>query len=687
MSLEDIKLSRKVMGLNALLLMLTTGFVILIVLYQKGALEKNIYKELDKFAVNETSKIAQDVLLMCRSQQEAIEEKLKYDLNVANEVMATTGSVNFSGETLSWTVTNQFTKESKQVSLPKMMVGNSWLGQNKDVSAPSPIVDKVKKLVGGTCTIFQRMNKDGDMLRVCTNVEKLDGTRAIGTFIPYKNPDGKVNPVVSTVLSGQTFYGRAFVVNDWYITAYNPIWNSQRTQVVGVMYVGVKQESMSSLRNGIMNIAVGKTGYVYVLGGKDTQKGKYIISYKGQRDGENIWEAKDASGNYFIQEIVDKALKTENGSVAIQRYPWKNKGEDKARMKLAAVTYFEPWDWVIGAGAYEEDFQDAKMAVSDNLMSMIAWVIGIGLSVVLLALIFCNLFVNKQITKPLEKLQLSLNAISRGDLSQNIDINREDEIGRFADSFRDMTKALQAKANAAKEIAGGNLDIEVDVASDADTLGYAMINMVKNIREAIADSSQKVDFLNKIPTPVMVVDKEMTVQFMNPAGAGAVGKTPQECMGKKCFELFKTSHCNTAECRVARAMQQNGTFTGDTVANLPSGELPIRYTGAPLKDESGQIIGGLEFVVDISEENQAVKEVTSIVADSLAGKLDTRGDPDKYQIAGFKNVIKGINDTLDAIIEPLNEVSQTLRTAASKDLTRMVEGDYKGQLAELKNNV
>ena len=50
------------------------------------------------------------------------------------------------------------------------------------------VVDKVQELVGGTCTIFQRMNDTGDMLRVSTNVEKLDGTRAIGTFIPAINP-------------------------------------------------------------------------------------------------------------------------------------------------------------------------------------------------------------------------------------------------------------------------------------------------------------------------------------------------------------------------------------------------------------------------------------------------------------------------------------------------------------------
>lgn len=37
-----------------------------------------------------------------------------------------------------------------------------------------------------------------------------------------------------------------------------------------------------------------------------------------------------------------------------------NKGEDEPRTKIAAVSYYEPWDWVIGAGAYEDDFYEVS---------------------------------------------------------------------------------------------------------------------------------------------------------------------------------------------------------------------------------------------------------------------------------------------------------------------------------------
>ncbi|HEY92104.1 MAG TPA: PAS domain-containing protein, partial [Dehalococcoidia bacterium] len=108
---------------------------------------------------------------------------------------------------------------------------------------------------------------------------------------------------------------------------------------------------------------------------------------------------------------------------------------------------------------------------------------------------------------------------------------------------------------------------------------------------------EEAGWLMLVPTPVMVVDKEFNVRFMNQAGAMVVGKTSEACVGQKCFNLFNTEHCNTPNCQVAKAMQQNNIFTADTTARLPGGELHIRYTGAPVKDDKGNIIGGMEYVL------------------------------------------------------------------------------------------
>jgi len=206
------------------------------------------------------------------------------------------------------------------------------------------------------------------------------------------------------------------------------------------------------------------------------------------------------------------------------------------------------------------------------------------------------------------------------------------------------------------------------------------------VKKAMDDASKKVDFLNNIPTPVMVVDKDFNIQFMNPAGAQAVGRTPEACQGQKCFTLFNTEHCNTADCQVAKAMQQNGIFTNDTVAKLPSGDLPIRYTGAPLKDENDNIVGGLEYVLDLSKEMDVTHGVGELVQAAEEGRLDTRADIDKFE-GNYQKIIAGINDLMEGIVVPINESMEVLGKVAERDLTKQVVGDYKGQLGEFKENI
>ena len=210
---------------------------------------------------------------------------------------------------------------------------------------------------------------------------------------------------------------------------------------------------------------------------------------------------------------------------------------------------------------------------------------------------------------------------------------------------------------------------------------------ITQTKNAMEEAETKVDYLNKIPTPVMVVDKEFNVRYMNPAGATALGKTPQDCLEKKCFSLFNTGHCNTPNCQVAKAMQHDGIFTDDTIAKLSSGELPIRYTGAPLKDADNNIVGGLEYVLDISEEHQAVADVLKLVEAAVAGQLDTRGDPEKYKIVGFKNIMKGVNDTLDAVIGPLNVAAEYVDRISKGDIPEEIEKEYKGDFNEIKNSL
>ena len=381
--------------------------VISTVVYRQNKSMLNIAKSNTmRLSYSELDRIVESVYRMAEGhhqRQEIAKENMKYYLNVAREEVVSGGDISLDSEIVHWRAVNQFTKISIEADLPKIFVGKNWFGQVKDPKAQVPVVDRVQSLVGATCTVFQRMNPDGDMLRVATNVLAKNGNRAIGTFIPGVNPDGKPNPVVSAVLKGKTFNGRAFVVNAWYTTAYEPVFDADQN-VIGMLYVGVPEEGLQGLRTAIMKIKIGKTGYVYVL----DSKGTYVLSKNGKRDGENISMAKDANGTFFIQEICRKALALPPEQISEQKYPWKNKDENAARIKIAKIMYYKPMDWVIGAGAYTDEIFAAsneiqKMGNKGN--KILLAVLGISF----LAAFITWVFTSRSIAMPIHHIIKDLN--------------------------------------------------------------------------------------------------------------------------------------------------------------------------------------------------------------------------------------------------------------------------------------
>ena len=106
----------------------------------------------------------------------------------------------------------------------------------------------------GTATIFQ------DDLRISTNVTNKDGSRAIGTRVSEE----VYNQVI---IQGEPWIDRAYVVNNWYITAYEPIKNLQ-DEIIGILYVGVLEQKYIDIRQDTIITFLGITiaGILIALG-------------------------------------------------------------------------------------------------------------------------------------------------------------------------------------------------------------------------------------------------------------------------------------------------------------------------------------------------------------------------------------------------------------------------------------
>nr|WP_320050193.1 Cache 3/Cache 2 fusion domain-containing protein [uncultured Desulfuromonas sp.] len=497
-----MKIRTKIILTSLSLVLVTVVSVLGIAMYQNNILSQRVSGEIDSLARREAACISQDVYLMCRSAQESVQLMVDTSLNVARETLTSLGGVALDTDSVQWQAVNQYTKQPQDVLLPRMMVGDTWLGQNNKVDVATPVVDKVRTLVGGTVTIFQRMNEQGDMLRVATNVVKKNGQRAVGTFIPRTNPDGKSNPVIAKVLAGETYRGRAFVVDDWYITAYEPIWDPQHSTVIGILYVGVKQENIQSLRHGILDIKVGQSGYVYVLGGQGDLQGSYIISQNGKRDKENILDVKDADGVSIIRTIIDTALALPAHSrgeipVAFEHYNWKDAGSSETRSKVAAITYFAPWDWVIVAGYYTDDFAASHNLVNDAVATQLLWIISIASLMVILSVVGSYLLASS-VSRPLILTAAMMTDLQNGQLDKRLNLKRKDEIGDMAEVVDQFADNLQQEVvTAFEKLASGDFTFKAQgvIAIPLAQANAAMNETMAQIRafgEQIASGSNQI---------------------------------------------------------------------------------------------------------------------------------------------------------------------------------------------------
>jgi hypothetical protein len=318
--------------------------------YSQAQTGKN--KESNEASENEAKRLLDNIMRLCKLHQIALESTLVKNLAVAEGLLKRMGAIALSTNTASWQAVNQMSKQCMAVTLPAMQIGVETIGQNKSFDMPTPLVDEVTQLFGGACTLFQRMNEEGDMIRVATSIKLDSGERAIGTFIPAKTADGGTNGVIGAVLRGEIYRGRAFVVNAWYITAYKPVKDAAG-KVIGMLFVGVKEQDSDNLSNAITDLKIGTEGYPFAM----DSKGVLILHPNKQWIGKNV--VADLNLTAFQPILGGKPLD------APQLLNYVFEGRDK----FIAYRYFPAWDWFVCVSGYWEDMSRLAAAHAQALLA------------------------------------------------------------------------------------------------------------------------------------------------------------------------------------------------------------------------------------------------------------------------------------------------------------------------------
>ncbi len=374
------------------------GFSIVIILTLLGAYIYNsqsnkIIEDTDARMYEQVGDLKKLIQLQINERQTQIEISIK----IALEIFNNKGELSIKDDkSISVEAKNQITQDTKNLLLPSILI------DNKPLYNSTEIVDKITEITHAKATIFQKI--DGGFLRIATTVNKANGDRAVGTYIPDSSP------VVQAIEKGEGFTGRAFVVNDWYLTAYKPFKISGK--LIGMIFVGVPEKDLKSLKTVFNSKKYFESGYPFIV----NREGQFIIHPKN--------EGQLFKNEEFFQQIMSS--KSESGKTF---YNWKGIN------KIQYFKYIPEMESYVVVSVYVNEMMGAIKHLRNAILIAILLSIGV--------IILINTYITNSISISLKKGVEFAKRISNGDLTADIDINQKDEIGELAISLTQMVEKLR----------------------------------------------------------------------------------------------------------------------------------------------------------------------------------------------------------------------------------------------------
>lgn len=649
-----LTLKKKVVFLVAAAAVLPVLVMLMITISFQSELSDKAYKEIDSLAVGKVNRTILDVYNLCATSNDLLQIKIDHAVAVAEDIIARRGKFRFSGETTTWNAINQLNDESSEISLPRMQLGGEWLGQTFTFNREVPVVDEVKRLTGISCTIFQRMNEEGDMIRVATNVPDNNGDRAIGTFIPYMKPNGKPSLVIEYILRGDPFKGVAWVVNAWYLSIYKPIRDAGGN-IVGMIYVGERLDQITSINKTVRDMKIADNGYIQVWGTENQQQGKVIISKDGEKEGDVIWEMKDADNKFYIQEITQQAIQ-EPGKTFSRKVKIADPNNfSRLTDYMFFTVYFYEWDWVITAIVPEKEFYSARYAVEQSADSFVVSLIVTGFLVLLIVLLAGYYFGGK-VAKPISLVIDSVKKIGEGNI-------------RGAHDY--LTRNLQSSKIIPSVNSGNNsfLSKNFDRNDESKVLLFEFSNMLQNLNSLVEEVQKSGINLNASATQISASARELEASVAEQAASiKEVSATTKEILNTS-SELLETVETTVTKSVVdtsvlAEKGRNNLKQMEDAMHQLIVATGSISSKLAVINNKANKISTVVVTINKISEQ-------TNLLSLNAAIEAEKAGEYGR----GFAVVSREISRLADQTAVATFEIEQMVKEMQSSVSTGVMEMD------------
>ncbi|HEY9062239.1 MAG TPA: methyl-accepting chemotaxis protein [Pseudobacteroides sp.] len=447
-------------------------------------------------------------------------------------------------------------------------------------------------------------------------------------------------------------------------------------KIIGVLVATHENTVFSKI---IDKIKIGNEGYAFAINKKGIKvahvKNELVVNQ--DNDFENI--NKDPN----LKSLVDLERRMINGEKGFGEYFYG--GIDKF-MAFAPIPNSE---WSIGLTAPRDEFYAGLYDLRTKIVvvTFIFILLGIGSSLLISRFL---------ITNPIRRLVRISDKLAVGDTDVSIKSDSKDEIGILMASFANIVDNTKEQSENAHKIAEGNLDIVINQRSEKDILAGSMKQVVNTLKDLINETS----ILSKA-----AVQGDLSVRGNHSklkGGYSEIVKGINDTLDAVIEPINEASIVLGNMAVNDYSLEMNGKYQGmlkefSEKINLVKSRL-VSVQDIAIRVSKGDISRLDEFIKigKYSENDKLVpsfiemmqsiqdlmNEVEHITNAASEGNLDIRGDESKFE-GGYKTIIAGVNNTLNAIAAPLNSALKVLSKMAQNDYTNDISGDYKGSFHEL----
>lgn len=290
--------------------------------------------------------------------------------------------------------------------------------------------------------------------------------------------------------------------------------------------------------------------------------------------------------------------------------------------------------------------------------TMIEQQIALGVLSAIVALVFCFLLM-KNFAQIDEVVRLG-QEIAAGNIKQNkISIRSNDEIGVLAGVFNSILVYLGKISAIAEDIAEGRLNAEV-------------------VEEKLADGRT----LEEAAHSESGFSGDLAIAFEKMLTNLRILTVQARVIARDDLDSPLLSHRYEGELGVAFSLMiDNLAAVASRIKSLARGDLS-EHTSSQKNHDTGVLKGS----VTQTEETlrQLLQEVQTLIESAKIGKLHQRADTSQFYGA-YKTLGIGVNEMLNAISAPVNDIRQSLIAIAAGDLRSRINNNYSGDFGELKD--